>query len=244
MSKYNWEKEKIEEAVKTSYNYRDVLRKLDIPIAGNNTATLKRKITEFNISITHFTFSASNLKTQTPVQDYLNKNTHITSFKLKEKLIAAGLKENKCEICGADIWLGKRLICQLHHINGDNTDNRLENLQILCPNCHSQTDNYCGQANSKENTRFCPDCGRPLKSKNSNYCPSCAAKKRKKVTLTKEELIKVLRETGNRNRAAKQLGVSEACIRKWCKEFNLPLKAKDLKKILQNTCFFQKVSIL
>ena len=65
--------------------------------------------------------------------------------KIKGKLIREGLKENKCEICGLiNEWNGKPLVLQLHHINGNHTDNRLENLQILCPNCHSQTDTYCG----------------------------------------------------------------------------------------------------
>ena len=48
----------------------------------------------------------------------------------------------KCEKCGLSEWQGEPLICELHHINGDSTDNRIENLIILCPNCHSQTDNF------------------------------------------------------------------------------------------------------
>jgi 5-methylcytosine-specific restriction endonuclease McrA len=46
------------------------------------------------------------------------------------------------EKCGLSEWQGNPLVCELHHINGDSTDNRIENLQILCPNCHSQTDNF------------------------------------------------------------------------------------------------------
>ena len=233
MSKYIWDEIEIRKAVNESSSYREVLRKLNIPTSGNNAATLKRKIKEYGISTAHFTFHSKRLKARKPVEVYLSKNTHIASSKLKEKLISSGLKENKCELCGLDSWFGKRLVCQLHHINGDNTDNRIENLQILCPNCHSQTDNYCGQANAQEKVKYyCQDCGREIKSKNSKYCLSCAAKRKKKVDVTKEELVRVLKETGNRLQASKVFGVSESTIRKWCKRFDLPSKAKDLKKIL------------
>ena len=77
----------------------------------------------------------------------LNNQKPIHSHKLKQKLLKENLIENKCAICGINEWLGQPIVLQLHHINGDNTDNRIENLQLLCPNCHSQTDNYCGNAN-------------------------------------------------------------------------------------------------
>jgi DNA-binding CsgD family transcriptional regulator len=64
---------------------------------------------------------------------------------LKNRLINEGLKENRCEICGIAEWLGKPLSIELHHVNGNGTDNRLENLQLLCGNCHSQTDNWGGR---------------------------------------------------------------------------------------------------
>jgi hypothetical protein len=61
---------------------------------------------------------------------------------VKQRLIAAGIKEDRCEQCGITSWRGRRLSLALHHVNGDGHDNRLENLQLLCPNCHSQTENY------------------------------------------------------------------------------------------------------
>ena len=68
-----------------------------------------------------------------------------TRTHLKKRLITAGLKVNRCEACGLTEWLGRPLSMALHHVNGDGRDNRLENLQLLCPNCHSQTDNFSGR---------------------------------------------------------------------------------------------------
>jgi 5-methylcytosine-specific restriction endonuclease McrA len=63
----------------------------------------------------------------------------------KKRLIDAGIKEDKCERCGISEWCGKKLSIQLHHRNGDGTDNRLWNLEMLCPNCHSLTDTFGGR---------------------------------------------------------------------------------------------------
>lgn len=64
---------------------------------------------------------------------------------LKQRLLREGIKENRCERCGISEWLGKPLNMQLHHMNGDGLDNRLENLELLCANCHSQTETYGGR---------------------------------------------------------------------------------------------------
>ena len=71
-----------------------------------------------------------------------------SSSKIKYHLFLAGLKTNKCECCGISEWNNKPISCQLHHIDGNPSNNALENLQILCPNCHTQTDNY-GSKNAK-----------------------------------------------------------------------------------------------
>jgi hypothetical protein len=66
-------------------------------------------------------------------------------WNLKRRLIADGLKEPRCERCGIEDWLGEPLTLALHHRNGDTCDDRLENLSLLCPNCHSQTENFAGR---------------------------------------------------------------------------------------------------
>lgn len=72
----------------------------------------------------------------------LENKIHTKKQTILQVLIRTGHKENKCECCGINEWNGKPITLQLHHINGNSRDNRFENLMILCPNCHSQTDNY------------------------------------------------------------------------------------------------------
>lgn len=67
---------------------------------------------------------------------------YMTSHKLKLRLYSDGIKEPKCEMCGIESWLGKPLSMHLHHVDGNRFNNNLDNLQILCPNCHTQTDTY------------------------------------------------------------------------------------------------------
>jgi DNA invertase Pin-like site-specific DNA recombinase len=80
-----------------------------------------------------------------PLEELLVVGRRTGRSHLKARLIDAGLKENRCEICGIREWLGEPLNMQLHHKNGDGADNRIQNLQLLCANCHSQTDTYGGR---------------------------------------------------------------------------------------------------
>lgn len=77
------------------------------------------------------------------LEDILNnKYPYYQAYKLKNKLLNAGIKENKCEICGITEWNNMPLNMELHHIDGNKYNNSLDNLILLCPNCHAQTDNY------------------------------------------------------------------------------------------------------
>ena len=80
-----------------------------------------------------------------PLEEFLVAGRQIGRCNLKRRLIAEGLKENRCEQCGITEWQGKPLNMQLHHKDGDGTNNTLENLELLCPNCHAQTDTYGGR---------------------------------------------------------------------------------------------------
>jgi hypothetical protein len=80
-----------------------------------------------------------------PIEELLIIGRPTNRSHLKGRLIVEGLKQNRCEHCGISKWRGRPLNMQLHHVNGDGTDNRLENIVFLCANCHSQTDTYGGK---------------------------------------------------------------------------------------------------
>ena len=84
-----------------------------------------------------------------PAMYYIDNNISIQSHRLKEKLIRDGLKQDCCELCGCSEWLGVKLPLELHHKNCNHNDNKLDNLQILCPNCHSVQEGNSGSNKGK-----------------------------------------------------------------------------------------------
>jgi hypothetical protein len=87
-------------------------------------------------------------------QAHLHKGSFISSHKLKLKLLEDGLKERRCERCEQVDWQGEPIPIELHHVNGDRFDNRLHNLQLLCPNCHALTDNHAGRGANQRGVKF------------------------------------------------------------------------------------------
>ena len=87
-------------------------------------------------------------KSKIPLYEILEgSHPYYQTLKLETRLIREKIFENKCDICNITDWQGKPISFQLDHINGDNSDHRKENLRIVCPNCHSQTDTWCGKNN-------------------------------------------------------------------------------------------------
>lgn len=199
-------KEIMEKACLNAKSIAQVCRNLGLKPIGGNYKTVKNNIEKFGIDISHFTglrwskgLKSSEETARIPLKSILQKDVNYSSSKLRERLIAIGLKPSVCEVCGYTENL------ELHHINGDHFDNRLENLQILCPNCHAKTDNYRGRNTSKNSTPqslskknakshycICKNCGKEFYSdridKVRKFCSrECYNEYLKKISLGKAE---------------------------------------------------------
>lgn len=86
------------------------------------------------------------------LSEILVKGSRFSTIHLKYRLINEGIKEWKCEKCGNTYWLNELIPLELHHKDGDKTNNELDNLELLCPNCHALTDTYRGKNTEKAKT--------------------------------------------------------------------------------------------
>lgn len=151
MTKYRYKIDEVAAAVSSSKSIAGVLRLLGLKPVGGNYKTIKRIISENGFDISHFTGKGWNVglsfKPNKGADDdsvFIVNSSYRCSWRLRERYKKrTGI--TCCERCGLSEWLGCRIPLEIHHINGRNDDNRLDNLQLLCPNCHSLTSNYRGK---------------------------------------------------------------------------------------------------
>lgn len=137
--------------VQESVSLSEIKRKLGYKTTSNCIPeVIKRRIKDLNLDVSHFMPTSLGKKVPTgkryTMEEILVKESDYVNFStLKKRLIDGNYFKNQCGQCGLDTWKDKNISLQLHHKNGVNNDNRLENLELLCPNCHSQTDFFGGK---------------------------------------------------------------------------------------------------
>ena len=241
-------KKLVESAVKSSISIAEVMRKLEIKWSGGQQNNIKKWIVAYKLNTSHFLGQASNRGKKwlggTPklhFSDVLiknNKDRREPAFRLRRALIESG-RSYQCEVCNnAGEWMGKPMMLQVEHSNGDWNDNRSENLKFLCPNCHTQTEGWSGRKGGagitapnrkyykrknvpkrKETSsgKLCP-CGKAIKRR-STTCYDCMHKNQRRAERPSFEVLKQELETSNYSAVGRKYGVSDNSIRKWMKQY-------------------------
>ena len=250
-------KEALQTAIDKSLCWSDVLRILQLKIQGRYFTIVKEMADTYGISYQHFDFQLALRRSKRLNPDKLsvfriNSNSDrkdIKSYIIKNKLIDYSCRD--CKLI--DVYNDKPLVLHLEHINGINNDNRLENLCFLCPNCHSQTNTYCGKNRkySKKtnmvncNTETCAEYDIQLEEikKEKEKEDALRLKKFSNVRRPTEQILRKMIEDLPLAKIAAKYGVSSNAVKKWADKYNIETKgngywqkkyAKELDTILKS----------
>ncbi|MBS1722765.1 MAG: hypothetical protein JSS66_07205 [Armatimonadetes bacterium] len=214
LRKHKYTQDEFFTAVAKSRSIRQIAINLGIHSSSSgNYATIKRRLQEWNVDTSHFK-GQGWLKNHThqfntrPLDEFLASNP--PSTRVKERLWREGILSQECAECktGAT-WNNKPLVLQLDHIDGDNKNNHIDNLRILCPNCHTQTSTF-----TSRKLRKAPSM-RPRRNNNP----------RKVEWPSPEELATLLWQMPT-TAIGKRYGVSDTTVSKWAKQYNLSKPAR------------------
>lgn len=154
-----WTKKVLQAAVSASSSMNDVLRRLGLELVGGHHTHISRRIKAYDIDTSHFvpgvrTEKMRHNQRRRTAEEILIEDTsphprRVPSARLKRAMRELGVEE-RCAMCGMEAaWLGEPLPLEVDHVDGNWRDNRVENVRLLCPNCHSTTDTYRGRGRGR-----------------------------------------------------------------------------------------------
>ncbi|MEA2450350.1 MAG: hypothetical protein QOG63_2282 [Thermoleophilaceae bacterium] len=231
MRQPSYTKEQALEAVAQAHSYSETLRLLGLRDAGGNHRTLKAALARWGVATDHFDPNAGRRRGSrsraVPLDDILVEQSSFARSHLKERLYQAGVKKPECELCAqGPIWRGQEMSLVLDHVNGVATDNRIENLRIVCPNCAATLDTHCGRNLDARAARACAGCEGRFRPRDprQRYC-SVRCARRSSAGLGRPQARKVVRPDHSRllhdvaklgfRGTGRRYGVSDNAVRKW-----------------------------
>lgn len=245
-------------AIAASKSWAESLRRLGLCPTGGGWRILKKYAEIWQISTEHFDPGAvrgANLKRkQRPLSEVLVAESTYPRKDVKRRLLAEGLKEPRCELCGqGEIWRGRPMSIILDHINGVRDDHRLENLRMVCPNCAATLDTHCGRRNRIERAkRRCLHCKKsfvPAYAK-QRYCSrpcgvrwdrSSCGKRAGRRGVPAPDLRKVERppyeqliseiEATSYLAVGRKYGVSDNAVRKWVRFYKRQMEREEIEGV-------------
>jgi len=228
-------------AVAASMSHAEALRRLNVRAAGGNHRLFKSWLARWSISTDHFdphAARADSLRAHNrpvPLQKVLVEGSTYSRAALKRRLLATGLKQPECELCGQDErWRGGRMALILDHVNGVPDDNRLENLRIVCPNCAATFDTHCARKIRQAPVEIsCGVCGGTFLARRARqkYCGSRCGElgrqialsvprpERRKVERPPYEELKAQLAATSYLAVGRKYGVSDNAVRKWVRQY-------------------------
>ena len=230
--KPSYDEDELRAVIAASVNWSEALRRLGLRPAGHNHRTIQRHVAHWKIPTDHFDPNACRRAAaetrRVALTDLLVENSTYSRGSLKRRLYDEGFKERRCELCGQDEdWHGARMSLILDHVNGDATDNRLANLQIVCPNRAATLDTHCGRNKQRLEPRACAGCNQVFqpRGRTQRYCSHrCAGlahadhsprPESRKVDRPPYDVLLAELAASSYLAVGRKYGVSDNAVRKW-----------------------------
>ena len=240
-------KEELQKLLDESPSFLSLFATLGLSKYSGHHKNLNRRVEKENLDLTKL--NKNRLKKQRAGlcprpfkltdEEYFTEGSFRGGSNLKKRLLSGNYLKEVCSDCGiGPEYNNKPLTLQVDHVNGSNEDNRMENLRLLCPNCHSQTDTFCGRSIKLEKKKIREEnkeykkcsCGKRI-SEHSNACRKCnPIRCPRRFDTTYDELYNlVVKRAIPFVQLGKRFGVSDNAIRKRCVVLGVPFKYKDIK---------------